>query len=97
MSVVSRLSCWGTTPISARADFDSSGRRWPRTSSSPRSAIAWAVSSLIVVDLPGAVGAEQADARALGHVEVEAVDGLDRPVGLGDVAEADGGWHGLRR
>ena len=39
--------------------------------------------------LAGAVGAEQADARALGHVEVEPVDGDDGPVGLAYPAETD--------
>ena len=44
--------------------------------------------------LAGAVGAEQADARALGHVEVEAVDGEDVAVVLDDLAQADGeGGH----
>ena len=33
---------------------------------------------------------EQADAGALGHVEVEPVDGGDRPVALDDASEADG-------
>jgi hypothetical protein len=36
--------------------------------------------------LPGPVGAEQADARALRHVEIEPVDGGDRPVALDDAA-----------
>ena len=40
--------------------------------------------------LAGAVRAEQADARALRHVEVEPVDGGDRPVALDDAAQADG-------
>jgi hypothetical protein len=40
--------------------------------------------------LPRPVGAEQADARPLGHVEVEAVDRDDRPVALDDAAQADG-------
>ena len=40
--------------------------------------------------LARAVRAEQADARALGHVEVEAVDGGDRAVALDDAAQADG-------
>ena len=40
--------------------------------------------------LARAVGPEQADARALGHVQVEPVDGGDRPVALDDAAQADG-------
>ena len=40
--------------------------------------------------LAGAVGAEQADARPLGDVEVEAGDGGDLPVALDDPAQADG-------
>jgi lipooligosaccharide transport system ATP-binding protein len=52
--------------------------------------------------LAGAVGPEQADARALGHVEVEAVHRGDRPEALDDSAQADGGTpvhasqHGAR-
>ena len=47
--------------------------------------------------LAGAVGAEQADARPLGDVEVEAGDGGDAPVALDDAAQADGQTlgHGL--
>ena len=41
--------------------------------------------------LAGAVRAEEADARSLGDVEVEAVDGGDRAEALDDAAEADGG------
>ena len=41
--------------------------------------------------LARAVGPEQADARPLGHVEVEAVDRGDRPVALHDALEAQGG------
>ena len=45
--------------------------------------------------LARAVRAEQADARAGGHVEVEPVDGGDRPVALDDAAQADrGGFRG---
>ncbi len=44
--------------------------------------------------LAGAVGAEQADARPLGDVEVEAGDGGDLPVALDDAAQADGGTPG---
>ena len=40
--------------------------------------------------LPGAVRPEQADARALRHVEVEPVDGGDRAVALHRAAETDG-------
>ncbi len=39
--------------------------------------------------LAGAVRAEQADARALGHVEIESVDGGDLAVALDDTAEPD--------
>ena len=39
--------------------------------------------------LAGAVRPEQADAGALGHVEIEAVDGRDLAVALDDAAEAD--------
>ena len=39
--------------------------------------------------LARAVRAEQADARALGHVEVEPVDGGDRSVALDDAAQSD--------
>ena len=39
--------------------------------------------------LAGAVRPEQADARALGHLEVEAVDGGDRAVALDDAAQPD--------
>ena len=39
--------------------------------------------------LAGAVRAEQADARAFGHVEVQAVDGEDVAVALDDGAQAD--------
>ena len=47
--------------------------------------------------LARAVGAEQADARPLGDVEVEAGDGGDLPVALDDAAQADGETlgHGL--
>ena len=41
--------------------------------------------------LARAVGAEQADAGALGHFEVEVVDGGDRAVALDDAAQAEGG------
>ena len=54
------------------------GSRKPSTSSSPSSAIACAVSSRIVVDLPAPFGPEQPDARAVRHVEVEPVDRGDR-------------------
>ena len=40
--------------------------------------------------LPGAVRPEQPDAGALGHVEVEAVDGGDLPVALDDPSQANG-------
>jgi hypothetical protein len=40
--------------------------------------------------LAGAVGAEQADARPLGDVEIEAGHGDDLPVALDDAAQADG-------
>src|SRR3712207_7171780 len=40
--------------------------------------------------LAGAVRAEQADARALRHLEVEAVDRGDRAVALDDAAEGYG-------
>ena len=43
-----------------------------------------------MVDLPGAVGPEQADARPLGNVEVEPVHGGDRAVALDGAAQADG-------
>jgi hypothetical protein len=39
--------------------------------------------------LAGAVGPEQADARAFGHVEIEAVDGRDLAVALDDAAQPD--------
>ena len=39
--------------------------------------------------LAGAVRAEQAHARALGHVEIEAVDGRDLAVALDDAAQPD--------
>src|SRR3954453_17601485 len=56
VSVMSRLSSCGTTPHSARATFDCRGSVNPSTSISPSSAIAWAVSIRIVVDLPAPVG-----------------------------------------
>ena len=56
VSVVSRLSSWGTTPISARATFDCSGSVKPSTSIVPASAMTWAVSIFIVVDLPAPLG-----------------------------------------
>src|SRR5215212_6496850 len=56
VSVTSRLSSWGVTPSCARASLDSSGSRYPSTSSSPSSAIACAVSSRIVVDFPAPFG-----------------------------------------
>jgi hypothetical protein len=40
--------------------------------------------------LPGAVRAQQADAGADGQVEVEAVDGGDRPEALDDAAQPNG-------
>jgi hypothetical protein len=56
VSVVSRLSCCGTTPIRARADLDSSGSLKPSTVIVPRSGIACAVSIFIVVLLPAPFG-----------------------------------------
>src|SRR3954449_1433206 len=56
VSETSRLSSCGTTPISARACLESSGSRWPRTSSSPSSQMTCAVSAFIVVDLPAPLG-----------------------------------------
>ena len=56
MTSTSRLSSWGTTPISARATFDSAGSSWPRTRRTPESGSAWPVSSRIVVDLPAPLG-----------------------------------------
>jgi hypothetical protein len=56
VSVMSRLSSWGTTPHSARADLRVARQVKPSTSISPSSAIACAVSSRIVVDLPAPFG-----------------------------------------
>src|SRR4051812_47349240 len=56
VSVMSRLSSCGTTPHSARATFDCRGSVNPRTSISPSSAIACAVSIRIVVLLPAPLG-----------------------------------------
>src|SRR5690242_14153568 len=53
---MSRLSSCGTTPISDRASFDCRGSSCPSTRSRPSSAIAWPVSSRIVVDLPAPLG-----------------------------------------
>ena len=96
VSVVSRLSSCGTTPHSARACFDSPGQL-----------VAEHLDLALVGDrlrrqqphrgrLAGAVRAEQADARALGHVEVEAVDRGDRAVALDDPADADREAHRRR-
>src|SRR5918999_465931 len=52
----SRLSSCGTTPIRARASLDCAGSSWSSTRISPSSAIAWPVSSRMVVDLPAPLG-----------------------------------------
>ena len=78
------------TPHWARACFDSSGSWKPSTSSSPSSAIDWAVSRRIVVDLPAPFGPSRPTQVPSGHVEVEAVDGRDRAVALDDAAQPNG-------
>ena len=68
VSETSRLSSWGTTPILARACLESSGSRQPSTSSSPSSAITWAVSAFIVVDLPAPLGPSRPTQDPTGRV-----------------------------
>ena len=86
----SRLSSCGTTPHCARADLRLAGQLEAEH-----------LELALVGDrlrgeqphrrrLPRAVRPEQADARALRHVEVEPVDGGDRAVALDDAAQADG-------
>src|SRR3954464_10810216 len=53
---MSRLSCWGVTPMRARASLDSRGSSYPSTRISPSSATACAVSMRMVVDFPAPLG-----------------------------------------
>ena len=90
VSVTSRLSSCGTTPHSRARRL-----RLARQPEAEHLELALVGDRLrgqqrIVVDLPGAVRAEQADARARRHVEVEPVDRRDRAVALDDAAQADG-------
>jgi hypothetical protein len=52
VSSTSRLSSWGTTPISIRACLEPPGSRCPSTRISPASARPCPVSIRMVVDLP---------------------------------------------
>jgi hypothetical protein len=69
------LSSCGTTPHCARAAFV--GDRLRREHLHRRR-------------LAGAIGAEQADARPLGDVEIETGDGGDLPVALDHAAQTNG-------
>ncbi len=93
VSVVSRLSSCGTTPIDRPGRLRLLRQRRSRAPSiSPRSAIAWAVSSFMVVLLPAPFGPSKADTGALGNIEVESVDGLDVAVAFRDVSKSDREW-----
>ena len=63
----------------------------PRISISPSSGMRLRREQAHRRRLAGAVGAEQADAGAFGHLEVEVVDGGQRAETLDDALEAKGG------
>ena len=69
----------------------------PSISMLPAPGCSWPVSILIVVDLPGTVGAEEAEDLAGANRERNAVDGSHVPVAEFDVGDVDrGGGHARR-